>query len=197
MDPRQEFLLRMYDQMWNNISRHILVVWQSVGVLIGGFAVFALVEKKIFSLDLATTLIVLTSAWLIAHVIDANYWYDRNLLILANIERQFLKPSDLRHIHPYFSEHRKAGDLLDHLQIQFYLGIAICSVVVLFHFWKRVLPGFGLSLREFDVERALPYAVLLLGGALLFHFNKTQRGKYMELLQKAPGVEIQNRASSS
>ena len=44
---RKEFLLKMYDQMFNDINTHILVVWQSVGVVVGAFAVFALVEKNI------------------------------------------------------------------------------------------------------------------------------------------------------
>lgn len=42
---REDLLLKMYDQMFNDINRHIMVVWQSVGVLVGAFAVFALVEK--------------------------------------------------------------------------------------------------------------------------------------------------------
>ena len=66
MEDRKEFLLRMYDQLWNNINRHILVVWQSVGVLVGTFAIFSLVEKKIISIDIASTLIILISSWLIA-----------------------------------------------------------------------------------------------------------------------------------
>jgi hypothetical protein len=37
-DPHQkrpEFLIEMYKQMLNDINTHILVVWQSVGVLVG------------------------------------------------------------------------------------------------------------------------------------------------------------------
>jgi hypothetical protein len=107
--PRRDFLLAMYGQLMNDINRHIVVVWQSVGVLFGAFAVFALVEKKIVSLDIATSLILLLCAWVVAHVYDAGYWYNRNLVIIANIERQFLRPSDLREIHYYFGRHRKTG----------------------------------------------------------------------------------------
>ena len=80
---RLDFLLAMYAQLMNDINRHIVVVWQSVGVLFGAFAVFALVEKKILSLDIATSLIVMLCAWVIAHVYDASYWYNRNLVIIA------------------------------------------------------------------------------------------------------------------
>jgi hypothetical protein len=75
---RSDFLIAMYNQLMNDINRHIVVVWQSVGVLFGAFAVFALVEKQIISLDVATSLIVLLCAWVVAHVHDASYWYNRN-----------------------------------------------------------------------------------------------------------------------
>src|SRR5229473_588490 len=95
---RKEFLLKMYDQMFNDIDTHILVVWQSVGVLVGAFAIFALAEKQVISFDMATAMVVLLASWLLAHLQDASYWYNRNLVIIANIERQFLVESDLRSI---------------------------------------------------------------------------------------------------
>ena len=42
--------------------RHIMVVWQSVAVLIGAFAIFALVEKHIINLDVAVSIIALLTA---------------------------------------------------------------------------------------------------------------------------------------
>src|SRR5690348_12295057 len=90
---REEFLMRVYDQMFNDIDTHILVVWQSVGVLVGAFAIFALTEKQVITLDVAASLIILIAAWLIGHLYDASYWYNRNLVIIANIERQFLRQS--------------------------------------------------------------------------------------------------------
>jgi hypothetical protein len=90
-DRRDEFLVQIYNQMFNDIDRHIMVVWQSVGVLVGAFAIFALVEKQIISIDIATTIIVLLCAWLYAHLLDAGYWYNRNLVIIANIERTILE----------------------------------------------------------------------------------------------------------
>jgi hypothetical protein len=65
---RSEFLIAMYNQMMNDINRHIVVVWQSVSVLVGAFAAWSLIEKKIISLDIAATLIVIITIWVIAHV---------------------------------------------------------------------------------------------------------------------------------
>ncbi len=88
---RSDFLIAMYNQLMNDINRHIVVVWQSVTALLGAFAAWALVEKQVISLDFAVTLIVVLAIWVIAHVYDAAYWYNRNLVMIANIERQFQK----------------------------------------------------------------------------------------------------------
>ena len=114
-DPRERLLLQMYDQMFNDINRHIMVVWQSVGVLVGAFAIFALTEKQVVTVDVAASLIVLIAGWSLAHLYDAAYWYNRNLVIIANIERQFLRQSDLRDIHYYFGAHRPTNLMITHL----------------------------------------------------------------------------------
>src|SRR5688572_26301844 len=103
---RNEFLVAMYNQMFNDINTHVLVVWQSAGVLVTAFAILTLVEKDVVSLDVATALVVLIAGWLLAHLHDAAYWYNRNLAIIANIERQFLGQGDLRDIHYYWGSHR-------------------------------------------------------------------------------------------
>ena len=65
-DPRSkrpEFLLEMYKQMMADINRHIMVVWQSIGVLLGSFAIIGMVEKKVLSLDFAASLFVMICTW--------------------------------------------------------------------------------------------------------------------------------------
>jgi hypothetical protein len=187
---RDEFLSKMYDQMWNNINRHILVVWQSVGVLVGAFAIFALVEKNIISIDLASSLLILISAWLIAHLFDANSWYNRNLAIIANIERQFLKPEDACYVHYYFTEHRKSWSLLDQFQIQLGLGVGIYVLVIIYHFTARVLPGFGKPLSDFEVARSFPYLISILSFIVLASLRRKQMKAYEIFLRRSPGAKV-------
>jgi hypothetical protein len=52
MNDRKKLLLKMYDQMFNDINSHGIVVWQSIGVVVGAFAIFALVEKNIVTIYL-------------------------------------------------------------------------------------------------------------------------------------------------
>ena len=187
---RNDFLMRMYDQMFNDINTHILVVWQSVGVLVGAFAIFALTEKQVITLDVAASLIVLIAAWLIGHLYDASYWYNRNLVIIANIERQFLTESDLRDVHYYFGKHRKKGSMITHLRIQYALALGIGFVVLLFHFFTRVERGLGAPWSGFDPLRSLPYAVLVLAFLAVWRLKINREEAYAEFLQNSPGKNI-------
>lgn len=189
-DDRKEFFLKMYDQMFNDINTHILVVWQSIGVVVGAFAVFALAEKNIIPIDYACALMVLLSAWLIAHLYDASYWYNRNLVIIANIERQFLYREDLKDIHYYFGKHRSKVAMLTHLRIQYWLGVGIAALFLAYHFITRVLPGWALSLQYFEVQRSLPYLVLGACVILLWKLRENRLSSYEEFLKNSPGIPV-------
>lgn len=189
-DRRADFLIEMYKQMWTNINRHILVVWQSVSVLVGTLAAFALVEKKVISLDVACSLVVMISAWLVAHTIDANYWFNRNLAIISNIERQFLHSNDLCLIQSYFNTHREAGPLLDHLAVQALLGGAFTLLVLVYHFIERVLPGIGAPWATFQVLGALPYITFLVAAPALWRWHRIETRKYETFSKESPGLAM-------
>jgi hypothetical protein len=187
---RKEFLLKMYDQMFNDINTHILVVWQSVGVVVGAFAVFALVEKNIIPMDYACTLMVTLCAWLFANLYDASYWYNRNLVIIANIERQFLSSDDLKEIHYYFGKHREKSAMLTHLRIQYALGLGIASLFILYHFIGRVLPGVHSPIGGFELSRSLPYIAAAAWAIFLWFLRKNRIESYQEFLENSPGIEV-------
>jgi hypothetical protein len=155
-DDRKEFLMQMYDQMFNDSNTHILVVWQSVGVVVGAFAVFSLVEKNVIPTDFACSLMILLCAWLIAHLYDASYWYNRNFVIIANIERQFLKKSDLSAVQYYFGKHRRKSAMLTHLKIQYALGVTIAGLFLFYHFSLRNWPAIDGPPTNFQFTRYCP-----------------------------------------
>ncbi|MGA2431428.1 MAG: hypothetical protein ABSH13_23230 [Candidatus Acidiferrum sp.] len=189
-DHRKEFLLRMYDQMFNDIDTHILVVWQSVGVVVGAFAVFALVEKNVIPIDYACSLMIMLSAWLIAHLYDAPYCYNRNLVIIANIERQFLGVTDLKDIHYYFGKHRAKSSMLTHLKIQYWLGIGIALLFAFYHLATRVLPGIHQPVQNFEFPRSLPYLFIAVSLVLLWRLRNNRVESYKEFLLNSPGIAV-------
>ena len=190
LDSRGELLLRMYDQMLNDINRHIMVVWQSIGLVIGAFAIFAFAEKKLIPIDIAVSIVLMLVFWFLAHLIDSAYWYNRNLVIIANIERQFLLKSDLRDIHYYFGKHRENNKMITHLRIQFVLGIGISVILILFHIITRVYPGIGGHWETFDLIRTIPYATILLAFFYLRSLIKYRNDCFSEFLSNSPGIEV-------
>lgn len=186
MTQREEMLLKMYDQLFNDINRHIMVVWQSVGVVVSAFAVLALVEKNIIPIDLAASIILLLCSWLIAHLFDSAYWYNRNLVMIANIERQFLHKSDLREIHYYFGAHRPNNKMIEHLKIQLALGLGLGAIVLLYHFFDVLVPALG----NVSPINTMPYFLVLISSGYLFGLKQKLKSKYQEFLTNSPGKSI-------
>jgi len=190
---RAEFLMKMYDQMYADINRNVLVVWQSIGVLVGALAVYALVEKQVIPLEFATSFVLLICGWSVAHLYEATYWYNRNLAIIANIERQFLTTNDLQDIQYYFGEHRQVNKMLDQFRIQYVLAGSIAFLFLVFHFVIRVLPGIGSSGR-FEVQRALPYFLVLSIAVFIYTLKRKYDKKYREFLENSPGISVDTSA---
>lgn len=193
MDKRDEFLIKVYEQMFNDIDRHHKILWQIIGVLIGSFAFIALAEKGLIPIDIAISVVILLSLWVMAHVYDSNYWYNRNLVIISNIERQFLKRTDLKDIHYYFGEHRAKNAIQTSLKIQLYLAWGIISVFISYHFFTRVLPGFDLSFEQSQIDwiRFIPYLTLIIFYFIFVNWIKNKREKnYLEFIENSPGIEI-------
>ncbi|TAK84792.1 MAG: hypothetical protein EPO20_13195 [Betaproteobacteria bacterium] len=187
---RKTFLIEMYKQLFANINRHILVVWQGVAVLAGAVALFALVERAFLSLDLACSFFVLLLGWFVAHVLDASTWFNRNLAIMTNVERDFLRDEDLSLIHYYFGKPRPNNRMISHFSIQVAFALALAVLVLGTHFAYRVVPGFALPLSKFDWTRALPYVVLSVTCLYLLAFWRKTERNYSELLKNSPGRTV-------
>jgi hypothetical protein len=186
-DYRKELLLRLYKELWDSIHSLMASVWQSIGAIIGSLAIFALVEKKIVNLDIATSIVVAICTWSLASIIDASFWYNRNLAMVANIEREFLIKSDLVDIHFYFEKHRKDNEMISQFVIQFSFVIVILLIFLIFHFVDRVVPGFCSPIKTFEFFRALPYILTTIASIILYKFWNNRKTKYNEFEIKSPG----------
>ncbi len=190
MALRDELLLKMYDQMLNDINRHITVTWQSIATVLGTLSILGLSQQEFMPIDFSITLILVVCTWLLSHLLDAGYWYNRNLAIIANIEKQYLKKKDLQEIHYYFGKHRPNNKMLTHLKIQFHLGLTIALLFIFYHFFTRVSPGFSESFTEFDYIRAIPYFFICFAYFYLCRLNKNKNESYQEFLKNSPGKDI-------
>lgn len=188
--PRTEFLLEMYRQTSNHLNRHVLLLWQSVALLGGAYAAFAFQEKNVISIHLATAIALLLCGWFCANVFDAYAWFDRNLVIITNIERLFLEKQDASLVHFFFLDHREAEDLVQHFWIQLFLGTTIAVMVALVHFLKHVVPSFKIPNGIFDPELAMPYAALAISiGCCAWIWHRVIK-KARQLRAKSPGLTL-------
>jgi hypothetical protein len=184
---RPEFLLAMYKATWDNINRHILVVWQSVTALLAAVGALYLSGKDVIAPDVAAAIVVLAATWAVAHAIDAKGWYNRNLHIIANIERQFLLPSDAQQIHPFFALGARGNTMIEHLRIQAALGYAIALLALTEHFGRYVWPTLN-TRSSMDLSRWLPYLALLVGSIFLVWISKTVGKGHNRLVEQSPGA---------
>lgn len=189
LDRRDHFLIAMYNQLMNDINRHIVVVWQSVATLVAAIAAFILVKDQIISFGVATSIILIVCFWLLLHVYDASYWYNRNNAIIANIERQFLKKEDLHDIHYYFGEYRPKGAMLSHLRIQRMLGVVVGVLVLGVHFYKTVIPAV-VAQSSIEFVNIIPWLILVSGMWVCFSKARDDDVKYDEFLRNSPGIEV-------
>ncbi len=176
----------MYRATWDNINRHILVVWQSMGVLFAALAAAFLSGKSFLAPDIASTIVVLSAGWSLAHAIDAKGWYNRNLHIIANIEREFLFARDAETIHPFFASGTRRSAMIEHLRIQFALAGAVGSLALGEHFYSRALPTLDRT-APVDPLRTLPYAAALLVVVGLWRLNRGVDTQHREFTNRAPG----------
>ena len=140
-------------------------------------------------MDIATSIVVVTCIWLILHVIDASYWYNRNLVIIANIERQFLEIKDLKMIHYYFGKHRPNNKMISHLKIQRALGFSVGGVILFSHFWIELLPWIK-GCEEFTIINLMPWVLSFAGGVFCLRTSDQKKQNYKEFILNSPGIEI-------
>lgn len=190
-EKRQDFLIAMYEQLMGDINRHIMVVWQSIATLVAAVAVFSFVKDNVIPFDIAVSIILIICVWLLMHVYDAGYWYNRNLAMISNIERQFLDRDDLKNIHYYFGSHRPNNKLIDHLSYQKELAFMTAGVFLAYHFYSVVylnlsqckLPGL-LSI--------LPWAIAVYGFFRCRKIRARNEEKYLEFISNSPGKVVDN-----
>jgi low affinity Fe/Cu permease len=198
---RFDFLMGMYSEMWGNVNRHLTVIWQSVGVLGAGLALFSLTEKHVVGGDFATAAMVIICFWLIANAYVASEWFNRNQAIISNIERQFLRPEDVKEINPYFDKRRKAGNMVNHIRVQWALGVVLAFAVLARHFFVAIIPTFHFTLdpKDLDWNKTVPYLTLFGGliGVLIVRrdalngekkFQNECPGKAVAISEPAPAA---------
>jgi hypothetical protein len=195
-DLRKKFLIELYNQLWNSINTRLNLTWESIGILVSAFAVFALTQKNVISLSIAAAIMLLVATWYLAHTIDMSFWYNRNRAMISNIEREFLNISDVTLLFPYFISHRKNNKMVYYHRIQAYLGIGLALIILFIDISQDVLPILDGEASP-KPETYLPFLILIIGIIYLFRFKVSRDQEYLEFIKKSPGRDLRAEAKIS
>ncbi len=187
-EKRADFLLEMYKQMLNDINRHIMVIWQSITVLAATLSLFSLLKDNIIQREIVISVITMASFWSWGHVIDASYWYNRNLAIIANIERLFLEREDLRRVHYYFGSHRKTNNMIFHLKMQRALAWGVLLVAWLTYLDTNIYSK--LLSNTWTWTELTPVVVTILGLGFIIYVSSNRRKSYENFIENSPGISV-------
>lgn len=190
----------MYRVLWDNITRHITGTWRAIGTLVATAALFALVEKDIIPLDVATSLMVLAAGWYIAVAFDGSLWFNRNQHIVTNIEQLFLDPTnDTPLVHPYFQKHRKPT-MTTHFLVQVSVGWSLILLFLTYHWNTRIVGNLNSS-APIQLTKALPYIFGIGILILTFYLQRKNKKSLCRLQSGSPGhiaiQQLHSRTESS
>jgi len=195
---RPEFLLKMYETYNDEIARHFGLAWQAVTVFAASIVAVVTASSRIGNAPAYAIISIYLAlvTWALEIIIDASYWYNRNLVVIANIERQFMKESDARDIQWYFVKHRPRNSPITFMRS---LVLFLCSLVVLTllcYFFVPAINDNGCALHYWTTY--IPVGVLLAAVLVLRAFSWEKNRQYQEFLANAPGVnkgELEFKAS--
>lgn len=188
LSRRDEFLIAMYAQLWQNINRHIMIVWEGVGVLVAVFAVFGLVSQGM-PLSVASAVLLLACIWVMAHTYDSSHWYNRNLLMISNIERQFLGRKDLEEIHYFFEQHRPS-QMITFLRIQWWLAAGLATIVIGYYSVADAIPRLTAEGQAALKDVIGPYVLLIVAALAAEWLRRKRDASYSTLLERSPGKQL-------
>jgi len=138
MDKREHFLLHLYDELWRSIDRVEGGLWRFIGLYVSIIGIHWFASKGEIDKSLAAYLTILASFWGINIAINAGKWFERNRMMIINIEKQFLKIDDLGKIMPasYHKRNpRKLFTLLDRIHILVFSAAIVFSV---WFYWSHL-----------------------------------------------------------
>jgi len=197
-DIRKEYLIQYRNGLWTQIRAKEDSVWRFISfyagaiILIVGFLKNenpSNISLAPISLLIMVMAIIIVSFWGILIVLDSNYWMQRNLIFIGNIEKDlltqedfglilpktFVQPSNFRYVNSYF------------IQIIFFsLTILIANLSFISISIKNIDTEFigFLAISQFI---SITYCVLL---TYTIYRNRNWVNEYGKVRQDAPGKAI-------
>lgn len=132
---REQFLLQMYSAFWDCISRAEDSAWKVIAAYIALFVGLHFLYQIIGPAGVATIFIIF-SFTAVVFALRANLWFIRNMGLISNLEKEFLRKEDYEVLIPKsFAENVKMPFLnweIWIIQAISYFGICIAFLLYIF-----------------------------------------------------------------
>lgn len=203
-DSRKEYLIQYRNGLWTQIRAKEDTVWRFISffaaslVLVVGFIMpgndLDAINKQLSMLTfiLATTIV---SFWGVLVTLDANYWMQRNLALIGNIERELLNKDDFGVLLPpsYIQPRHYKYSRSYFIQLIFFFLVISISLISFLTFAVNNLGN--TSLYVFIVSQYVPliYSLLLI---YTIWRNKEWINDFGRLREHAPGKKVDDITST-
>lgn len=96
----KDFLLHLYDKLWENMGAKEARLWSYLSFY-GAAIALALGVGEFSNSELYSVIVVLAlTVWALLIIINANWWYNRNRMMVIQIEKRFAQDGSLQGVIP-------------------------------------------------------------------------------------------------
>lgn len=176
-EARSNFLLKMYETAWQNITRTDDQLWKvfiSYATVVLGAAILS--DKVLNQPFLGVLVAMVLSFVTTCFSFNVNLWFLRNIIIVANLEANFLNGADYGIIIPRNWRPPYKGWFLNVSELPSILGLIypVFAMLIVFNYWNR----FTFEERAYLIMSLVLITILTLlyVGSLLARFEKLKRG---------------------
>ncbi len=156
----KDFLLHLYDKLWENMGAKEGRLWSYLSVYGAAIALSLGVGQYAGAELYAVTIVLALTVWALLIVINANWWYQRNRLMVTQIEKKFTPSGAVDGVIP--KSYRDATFNFDRLYRGSVLVLgAIAAMLYLKLMWEHHGPD-GFPNEEVLVSVGLLYSLFLL-----------------------------------
>ncbi len=177
---RKELILQMYNHFWQNISRSDEATWKIMASFAALIAAVSFVYDKIGNIASGILLMIFSfiGLWLTA---NQNQWFIRNMALLSNIERTFLKDEDFGKI---LDKRWKSGVRIPFLNSETYW--ILCALYLMMALFGLLLSA-GILKNDSNVSINTVYIVFVLFLIVSVAYTLHLRSRYKKFKKNTPG----------
>ena len=188
-DLRHDFLLKLYETAWKNIIRTDELLWKVFLTYASVVLATLFLSDKVFNnLVYGIAIALAITAIATCHAFNVNLWFMRNLVLISNVEVEFLNANDYGVVIPAKWKPPFGMKFFNFKEFPSLLGYIypIFAVLICFPYWS------GLCQMSQAIVAAWAAILFVLSGAYIHYLNMD----FENLKKEAPG-KIEPAASSS